>query len=280
VTRTGSRAASGRHMVVIAWGVAIALGLSLSSCSGGTSSVTPPAQPHLPPFTYVALGGNESLGNDANDPVRQAFTVGLERQLPRQTVFYDLGAPEATSTDVLQDQVPTTLSLHPNLVTVWVGLSDLEEGVSADEYGARLKQILAELRATHALVLVANIEPITLAPAYRSCLGPPASTSNPRNDRCFVDQFFPRGSLPSVAQTSASIAAYNLEVASVVRSTDATLVDISSAMSGTTAGQAGQLFSSDDFDLSTTGHELTSRLFGEAWRAARSKSASTNHPSR
>ena len=81
-------------MVVIA--CAVAVGLSLSSCSGGPSSVTPPAQPHIPPFTYVALGGNESVGNDANDPVRQAFTVGLERQLPRQTVFYDLGGHKQT----------------------------------------------------------------------------------------------------------------------------------------------------------------------------------------
>jgi hypothetical protein len=173
------------------------------------------------------------------------------------------------STDVLQDQVPTTLSLHPNLVTVWVGLSDLEDGVSAGEYGARLKQILGRLRATPALVLVANIEPITLAPVYRSCLGQSASSFNPRNHRCFVDQFFPSGSLPPIAQTSAAIAAYNVEVARVVRSTGATLVNISSAMSGTTVGKAGQLFSSDDFDLSTTGHQLAARLFGGAWRAAR-----------
>ena len=274
MTSIGSGAAIGRRIVAIA--CAAAVGLSLSSCSGGTSSVTPPAQPHVPPFTYVALGGNESVGNDANDPVRQAFTVGLDRQLPRQTVFYDLGAPEANSTDVLENQVPTALSLHPNVVTVWVGLSDVEEGVSAGAYGARLEQILAELRATHALVLVANVEPITLAPVYRSCLGQPASTFNPRNDRCFVDQFFPSGSLPPVAQASAATAAYNLQVASVVRSTGATLVDISSAMSGTTAGHAGQLFSPDDFDLSTTGHELAARLFGEAWRAARSRSASAN----
>lgn len=273
MTRIGSRAAIGRRMVVIA--CAVAFGLSLSACSSGTSSVTPPAQPHIPPFTYVALGGSESVGYDANDPVRQAFTVELERQLPRQTVFYDLGAPETNSTDVLEDQVPTALSLHPNLVTVWVGLSDLEGGVSAGEYGARLKQILGRLRATHAQVLVANIEPITLAPVYLSCLGQPASTVNPRNDRCFVDQFFPSGSLPPVAQASAAIAAYNLEVASVVRSTGATLVDISSAMSGTSV-HAGQLFSSHDFDLSTTGHELAARLFGEAWRAARSRSASAN----
>ena len=264
----------GRQMVMIACGVAS--GLSLSACSGGTSSVTPPAKPRVPAFTYVALGGNESVGKDAHDPVRRAFTVQLERQLPRQTVFYDLGAPDADSTDVLEDQVPTAVSLHPKVVTLWVGLSDVEEGVSAGAYGARLKQILGRLRATSALVLVANIEPITLAPVYRSCLGQPASTVNPSNDRCFVDQFFPSGSLPPVAQASAAIAAYNLEVASVVRSTGSTLVDISSAMSGTSV-HAGQLFSSHDFDLSTTGHELAARLFGEAWRAGRSRSASA-HP--
>ncbi len=274
MTRFGAIAAGYRRLFAIA--CVVVLGLSLSACSGGTPSVTPPAQPHVPPFTYVALGGSESVGNDANDPVRQAFTVQLARQLPRQTVFYDLGSPEASSTDVLQNQVPITLTLHPNLVTVWVGLSDLEGGVSAGEYAAQLKQILGRLRATPALVLVANIEPITLAPVYRSCLGQSAGAFNPRNDRCFIERFFPGGRLPPVALTTAAIAAYNLEIDSVVRSTGATLVDISSAMSRAAGGPASLLFSSDDFDLSTKGHALAARLFGEAWRAARSRTTSAN----
>ena len=148
-----------------------AAGMVSSGCAGGGTSVTPGTEAHVTPYTYVAIGGNESVGFDANDPVRQAFPVLLDRRLPNQTVFYDLAVPDATAADVLTHQEAAALALRPNLVTIWVGLSDLEAGVSPTEFGSEVQKIVAPLRALHAQVLLANIEPITDAPAYKACAG-------------------------------------------------------------------------------------------------------------
>ena len=72
---------------------------------------------------------------------------------------------------MLVHQEAAALALRPNLVTVWVGLSDLEEGVSPAEFGSELQEIVAPFRALHAQVLLANIEPITDAPTYEACAG-------------------------------------------------------------------------------------------------------------
>lgn len=263
----GARATQARPKGATVGVVGIALGLVLAGCSTAASTVTPPAQAPGKPYTYVAIGGSESVGNDANDPVRQAFTVLLEHELPPQTVFYDLGATGATATDVLTHQVGAARSLHPNLVTVWVGLRDLEEGASTELFGSQLRQIIAPLRKERATVLVANLEPITLAPAYQPCLGHPPPSPDSRSFHCFVDHFFPQNSIPPVAVTTAAVAAYNVEVAEVARSTGAVLVDVNHAMTRPVSGDAGSLFSNDDFDLSTSGHALAAALFIAAWRS-------------
>ncbi len=155
-----------------------AAGMVSSGCAGGGTSVTPGTEAHVTPYTYVAIGGNESVGFDANDPVRQAFPVLLDRRLPKQTVFYDLAVPEATAADVLTYQEAAALALRPNLVTIWVGLSDLEAGVSPTQFGSELQKIVTPLRTLHAQVLLANIEPITDAPAYEACAGVQGSPPN------------------------------------------------------------------------------------------------------
>jgi hypothetical protein len=242
--------------------------LFISGCSIAPSSVTPPAQVPVKPYIYVAVGGGETVGNDAHDPVRQAFPVLLDHQLPSQTTFYDLGVSGATGTDVLTHQLSAALSLHPNLVTVWLGVGDLEAGVSPGQFGVQLRHILEPLRAEGARVLVANVEPITLAPAYRNCIDIPAPPPRSRNFRCFVDQFFAQNVLPPMALVSAEISDYNAEIATIVRSDHAVLVNVHDSMTRQRSQNPSSLFSPDDFDLSTTGHALAAHLFISAWRRA------------
>ena len=117
-----------RHLRTVV--IVAAAGMVASSCAGSATSVTPPAEAHIRPYTYVAIGGSESVGYDANDPARQAFPVLLDQKLPHQTSFYDLAVPDANAEDVLAHQEATAVALHPDLVTIWVGISDMEEGVS------------------------------------------------------------------------------------------------------------------------------------------------------
>ncbi|MGH9097907.1 MAG: GDSL-type esterase/lipase family protein, partial [Acidimicrobiales bacterium] len=168
----------------------------LAGCSTGGTSVTPGTEAHGAPYTYVAIGGSESVGFDANDPVRQAFPVLLDHSLPRQTVFYDLATPDAGVADLLADQEAAAAALRPNLVTVWVGVSDLEAGMSPAEFGSELQEIVAPLRALHAQVLLANVEPITDAIAYQACAGVQGPPPQSDNSRCFVARRFAGDRVP------------------------------------------------------------------------------------
>jgi lysophospholipase L1-like esterase len=248
-----------------------AAGLVSSGCAGGGTSVTPGTEAHVAPYTYVAIGGSESVGFDANDPVRHAFPVLFDHRLPHQTVFYDLAVPDAGAADVLAHQEAAAVALRPNLATVWVGLSDLEAGVSPAEFGSELQEIVAPLRTLHARVLLANIEPITDALAYQACAGVQSPPPNSRNFRCFVDRRFADDALPPADATNAVLAAYDTQVASVAHRDGALLVNVNAAMS-----QSGSPspFSTDDFDLSTAGHALAARLFLSAWRSTGTASGS------
>lgn len=261
----GARDRRRRHGLLAILSVAAA-GMVSSGCAGGGTSVTPGTEARVTPYTYVAIGGNESVGFDANDPVRQAFPVLLDRRLPNQTVFYDLAVPDAAAADVLTHQEAAALALRPNLVTIWVGLSDLEAGVSPTEFGSELQKIVAPLRALHAQVLLANIEPITDAPAYEACAGVRGSPPNSGSSRCFIDNRFAGHTLPPAEVTNAALASYNAQVAAVSARDGAELVNVNAAMSQSGAGIPSP-FSTDDLDLSTAGHALAARLFISAWRS-------------
>ncbi len=227
--------------------------------------MTPPAEAHVHPYSYVAIGGSESVGDDANDPVRQAFPILLDQRLPRQTAFYDLAVPDATAEDVLAHQEAAAVALRPDLVTVWIGINDLEQGVSPSEFGSELREIVAPLRAQHARVLLANLEPITDAPTYADCAG--TSLSSPgSNRRCFVDGRFATGTLPAADDTNATLAAYDAQVTDVAQTDGAVLVNVDGAIAQARTGPESP-FSPDDFDLSTAGHAVVARLFVSAWRS-------------
>ncbi len=217
------------------------------------------------PYTYVAIGGSESVGYDANDPVRQAFPVLLDQKLPHQTAFYDLAVPDASAGDVLAHQEAAAVALRPNLVTVWVGIGDLEEDVSPTEFGSELQEIVAPLRAHHTQVLLANVEPITDAPTYDACAGT-LHPSPESNQRCFVDDRFAAGRLPPANVTNAILADYDARVADVAHSDGAVLVNVNGALAHAET-EATSPFNPDDFDLSTQGHAVVARLFVTAWRS-------------
>lgn len=262
-----------RRQLLVAVLCVAAAGLVSSGCSSGGTSVTPGAEAHVAPYTYVAIGGSESVGFDANDPVRQAFPVLFDHQLPHQTVFYDLAVPDAGTADVLAHQEAAAVALRPNLVTVWVGVRDLEADVSPAEFGSQLQEIVAPLRELHAQVLLANIEPITDAPAYQACAGVQVPPPDSRSFRCFVDRRFAGDTLPPADATDSNLAAYDTQVAAVAQRDGAVLVNVNAAMAQSGARTASP-FSTDDFDLSTAGHALAARLFLSAFRSTQTASSS------
>src|SRR6266576_5990798 len=134
-------------------GLALA-GLTLSAC-GSMANTGAPSAPR--PVVYAAIGASETYGIGAGDP-RQAWPqVFTDDVLPRSAVLHNFGIPGATTAQALHDEVPAALAIHPTVVTVWLNVNDLINGVAAQDYEAQLRQLLRALRrGGQARVLVAN----------------------------------------------------------------------------------------------------------------------------
>jgi hypothetical protein len=98
--------------------------------------------------------------------------------LPLDTIFVSLAVSGSTVAEASRDQLPEALELEPTLVTVWLNVNDLLDGVPVAEYEAQLGSLVADLRqGGKARVLVANTPPLDQLPAYTAGAGgrfPPA----------------------------------------------------------------------------------------------------------
>jgi acyl-CoA thioesterase I len=205
------------------FGAALGAALLMAACAGQSPASTRTPEP--PPLTdahvYVAIGASETVGIGAAAPERDGWTARFYRAaVPSSGVFYDLGEVGATTALAETDQVPVALSLHPDLVTVWLNTNDITHSVPVAVYEAQLDDVLSRLhRAGAARVLVANTPVLSGLPAYRGCLpDAPASLKT----RCL----FTAGPVPAPDQLDRLVDAYNGAVARVAARESATLVDV------------------------------------------------------
>jgi len=231
----------------------------MSACTTQATSSPPPAStpPHI---VYAAIGASETYGIGADDRYRQAWPqVFYNDALPASAVLYNFGIPGATTAQALRDEVPAALTVHPTVVTVWLNVNDLIQGVPPATYVQQLQQLIHALRQNgRGRVLVANTPDVSQLPAYRACLpNPPAGAP-----ACPI----PTSVLPSPAKVTAAVAAYNAAIARVVTLEGATLVDLH--LSGTIITQHPNWFSSDGFHPNSQGYAVIAGLFEAAYRHA------------
>ncbi|HLN05611.1 MAG TPA: SGNH/GDSL hydrolase family protein [Acidimicrobiales bacterium] len=142
----------------------IVLGLGAAALSPGACSrisatyAGPPPQPAGPRETYVAIGGAETLGFGAEDP-RQTWTQILYRTaFPPRATMYVLATTGATVADALAAFAQQALGLKPTVVTVWLGLSDMEMGTPVNEFAQDARTLFRDLRRHGSTtVLVASL---------------------------------------------------------------------------------------------------------------------------
>src|SRR2546423_1424894 len=159
-------------------GLALA-GLTLSAC--GSMANTGAPSPSAPtPVVYAAIGASETYGIGAGDP-RQTWPQGFtDDVLPRSAVLHNFGIPGATTAQARRDEVPAALAVHPTVVTVWLNVNDLINGVVAQDYEAQLRQVLRALRrGGQARVLVANTPHLSQLPPHRARLPNPPTRGPP-----------------------------------------------------------------------------------------------------
>src|SRR6185312_10412724 len=113
--------------------------------------------------TYVAIGASDAFGVGTNDPAEDNWPTVLAHLLGSDTHLVNLGIPGETVAEARQTELPVALDAKPSLVTVWLGVNDIVQLVSVQEYEAQLEALLRSLQQrTHAHVFVGNIPDLSL----------------------------------------------------------------------------------------------------------------------
>jgi len=232
------------------------------AASGIGAGAVPSVSPSGPALTYVAIGASETLGFGADDPVRQGWTqVFYRTALPRATTQVNLGIPGATVQEALEREVPEARQLHPDVVTVWLNVNDLLEGVSPSAYEDQLRILLSDLRGNGGpTVLVANTPPLDLLPRFVRC--EPFAPS-------------PRGGCDAARRLTARelatlVDSYDVAVARAATDEGAFVVDLHAlGLAAQRDGTEASLVSGDGFHPSTAGHLAVGLAFASAYRAYR-----------
>ena len=239
------------------WWAPLLLAVLVTSC---TTPRSPTAAPIQRQVVYAAIGASETYGIGATDRSKQAWPqVFYNDVLSPPALLYNFGIPGATTAQALRDEVPAAVAVRPTLVTVWLNVNDLIQGVSPKDYGAQLEQLVHALRRNgQTRVLVANMPDLSQLPAYRACLpNGPASASDCR---------IPAGLLPSPDRVKAAVDGYNAVIAQVVRQQGATLVDLHAH--DAVMAQHPEWLSSDGFRPNGLGYAAVARVFEDAYRKA------------
>ncbi len=117
------------------------------------------------PVVYVALGDSTGVGVGATSGggyVARLFTR-IERRRPGSRVV-NLCVSGATTEDVLREQVGRVGEESPTLVTLGIGVNDVQR-LMLEEYERNLAEIIRRIRAvTGAPVVMTNIPDIACAP--------------------------------------------------------------------------------------------------------------------
>jgi acyl-CoA thioesterase I len=232
--------------------------LTSSACATTPIASTQPSPPAPVHVVYAAIGASETFGIGAGDRYRQAWPqVFYNDVLPQSAVLYNFGIPGATTAQALHDEVPAAVAVHPTVVTVWLNVNDLINGVAVADYEAQLRQVLHALRrGGQTRVLVANMPDLAQLPAYRACR-PNAPAGGPA---CLI----PAGFMPTPQAVAAAVAAYNTAISDAAKQEGATLVDLH--LNDSQITQHPEWISADGFHPSSQGYAVIAKQFEDAFR--------------
>jgi len=132
-----------------------------------TSAPTPSPTATPPPFRYVAIGASDSVGVGATDPRLGSWPARVAARLPAGVDYVNLGVSGSLAAQASLEQVPTAVSLRPQLVTIWLAVNDLNANVSPADYSTGLRKVVAPLVSlTDARVFIGNVPDLRTVPAY------------------------------------------------------------------------------------------------------------------
>lgn len=141
------------------------LAVVFTACGPASQSVatlnTPANSQH--DFTYVAIGASDAFGVGTDDPAHDNWPTALAHLMGSDVHLINLGIPGETVAEARQTELPVALDAKPALITVWLGVNDIVQSVSVQNYEQQLEALLRSLQQrTHAHVFVANIPDLSL----------------------------------------------------------------------------------------------------------------------
>jgi lysophospholipase L1-like esterase len=109
------------------------------------------------PLTYVAVGASDAVGVGARNPETDGWVPRLGARLGKTVRVVNLGVSGSTLAQAVDEQLGPAVDAHPDVVTVWLAVNDLNARVTLDAYARDLDRLLAGLSNTHARILVGNV---------------------------------------------------------------------------------------------------------------------------
>jgi lysophospholipase L1-like esterase len=195
--------------------------------AGASATVVRLPSNNVFPVVYAAIGASDVVGVGANDPASQSWVEDLARKLPSGSQLIKLGKSGALLSEGIQQDLPAAIASHPDVVTVWLAVNDINARVPPPVYRQELDTLLTGLRTqTHAAIYVGNVPDLTLLPLYHS-----------------LDK----------AQLTGIIQAYNLIIAQEAADHKATVVDLYHESQQTLPAHP-EYVSGDGFHPSTAGY--------------------------
>jgi acyl-CoA thioesterase I len=191
------------------------------------------AQPR--PLTYVAIGASDAVGIGATNPETDGWVPRFGTRLGSNVHVVNLGVSGSTLGQALQEQVGPALDAQPDVITVWLAVNDLNARVPLEQYGAQLDNLLGQLEATHARILVGNVPDLSALAAYRG-----------------IDP----------GPLNAEVDAWNAVIAETTARHGATLVDLHAHWQE--INQHPEYLSADGFHPSSDGYQALADVFSES----------------
>lgn len=142
-------------------------GVQIGAAPGSAPASASHAAAHSSGLTYVAIGASDAFGVGTDDPTSESWPSVLSGNLGPHVHLINLGIPGETVGAALQNELPVAETSGPNVVTVWLAVNDIADGVPLDTYRTQLTALLTGLRQkTHARVFVANVPDLRVLPYF------------------------------------------------------------------------------------------------------------------
>ena len=189
----------------------------------------------------MAIGASDSVGVGAADPQTGSWPARVARRLGPGSTYTNLGVSGSLAAVARAQQLPAAISAKPTVVTLWLAVNDLNNGISSTAYRDVLDGILAELVSrTEARIFVGNVPDLTAVPAYRNA---------------------------DLIVVGAQVAAYNRRIAEMVAKYPGR-VGVVDLFTGSAELVSTVTVATDGFHPSDRGYELIADRFIAAMRGA------------